>query len=109
MENEVLKTVLKNMFEYHCFDICTIDKLLKMTGCIPDKNTYSKMSALHCIKYSDMSDELRKWLYRETIKMFTPNGFDLRVIDAVFETDSNLKIIDITDQPKKSFLQRLLN
>jgi len=109
VQNEILKTAIKKLFDGGNFDICTIRELLKMTGCIPDAEIYNKMSALHCVNYSSMSKELRDWLYRETLNMFAPNGFDKSLIDAVFDNDSNVQIIRLDETPKKNFWQKLLN
>jgi len=109
VQNEVLKTAIKKMFNDRHFDICTIGDLLKMTGSIPNPDTFNKMNALHCVNYSDMSKELRDWLYRETLNMFAPNGFDKSLIDAVFDNDSNVQIIRLDETPKRNFWQKLLN
>lgn len=85
LEKEVLKTALRKMFKDGHFSICTIDKCLKLSNTIADKKIYESMSALHCVKYSDMSEDLRKWLFENTLLMFNGNGFDLSVFD-IMET-----------------------
>jgi hypothetical protein len=58
----VAKTALKKMMEQGYFCICTIDKVLKITGGIPGPRDYQMLSALHCIHYKDMPPALLKEL-----------------------------------------------
>ena len=88
LEKEVLKTALRKMFKDGHFSICTIDKCLKLSNTIADKKIYESMSALHCVNYSDMSEDLRKWLFENTLLMFNGNDFDLSVFD-IMETQKS--------------------
>ena len=58
----VAKTALKKMMEQGYFCVCTIDKVLKITGGIPDPRDYQMLNALHCIHYKDMPPTLLKEL-----------------------------------------------
>jgi disulfide oxidoreductase YuzD len=112
IKQQAIKTALKQMFSNQSFSICTIDDLIKLTNVVPDAKVYRIMHTQHCIKYSEMPKELREWLYLESVKMFAGEGFDLSIIDAVFDRDSNVKIIrlDSPEQTKKqNFIQRLLS
>ena len=83
------KTTLKNMFDgKRYFDICTVDKLLKLTGCIPNAKDYQALSALHCVHWMDMEPELRQMVMLKTLQMFEHSGFDMKVIENVFLNES---------------------
>lgn len=78
-----IKTALKDMFSSKSFSICTIDKCLKIANAMCDKETYQTMSALHCIDYADMDEELREWLIITSVTLFKQEGFDLSIIDTI--------------------------
>ena len=113
LEKEVIKTALKKMFKENYFSICTIDKCLKISNTIPDKSVYSNMNALHCVSYSEMSEELRKWLFENVILMFNNNGFDLSIFDVMpmkseKDTDVEVYVVSEKQELKKSKIQKLL-
>ena len=84
-------TALQNMFESSgFFSICTIDKVLKLTGCIPDQKDYQALSLLHCVSWRDMDAEMRNMVMLKTMQMFESPGFDMRLINAAFEKDTFL-------------------
>lgn len=61
---EIIRAVMTKMFEQGHFSICEINNLLKMTGGVPDRNTYNALNALHCVNFKDMSPMLRVELPR---------------------------------------------
>ncbi len=79
----VAQTALKEMFKGDHFSICTIDTLLKLTGCIPNEQNYNRLSALHCIHWKDMDKDIRQWCFNTTIDLFDNTGFDLEMINGV--------------------------
>lgn len=93
----VVKIALKKMFKDGHFDICTIDKCLRISGGIKNLETYNIMSALHCIDYGDMEEDMRQWLVAASIDMVTSRGFDLSVFDVL----TNESIINIDDYQSK--------
>ena len=60
----VAKTALNKMFSSGHFCICTLDKILKLSGGCQSRPDYEMLAALHCVNYSDMPKELLKefWL-----------------------------------------------
>ena len=77
-------TVLKQMFAGGHFSICTVDKVIQITGCIPpDPKDYQALSALHCVDWADMSQDLRNQVMLKTLQIFEQPGFDLELIDKV--------------------------
>ncbi len=56
------KAAVKKMMRDGYVSICTIDKILEMSGGIPDSKDYNILRALHCVHFSDMEPELRRGL-----------------------------------------------
>ena len=84
-------TALKNMFEEKkYFDICTVDAVLKLTGCIPDKKDYQALRALHCVDWVDMDADLRNTVMLKTMQMFETPGFDTELLDGAIKTNTLL-------------------
>ena len=113
LEKEVIKTALKKMFKESHFSICTIDKCLKISNTIPDKSIYNNMSALHCVYYSEMSEDLRKWLFENVILLFNNNGFDFSIFDVMpmkeeKNNESDVYVVSEIRELKKSKIQKLL-
>lgn len=103
-----VNTSLKQMFASHCFSICTITELINMTGVIPDPGVMAIMRTQHCVHFANMPQELRDYLYKHSVLMFAANpGFDLRIIDAVYETRDNVKVLE-AEPKQKGILQKLL-
>ena len=87
---------MKKMFKGSYFSICDVDKCLKITGSIPDQRDYDTLSALHCVNWSEMSRDLREIVLEKTIAMISNDGFDLSVLDLMFNEQKN-----VFDLPKK--------
>lgn len=49
---------LDKMIREGYVNICTIDKILRMTGGIPSRRDYEILSMLHCINFRDIQPEL---------------------------------------------------
>lgn len=112
-KEETVKVALKKLFkEDGHFSICAIDNLLKVTGTIPDPETYKMLNAVHCVNYRDMSGEYRGWLFKTVMTMFVDNGFPVEIIDRMVINDAG-RIIDITPKAQKpvkqSIFKRLLS
>lgn len=56
------RAALKKMLSDGYFSICTVDKILKMTGGVPNREDYDVLSTLHCVHYMDMEPELLRGL-----------------------------------------------
>lgn len=57
-----VNVALKNMFSRGYFDICTINKILKLTNVVPRSEDYDLLNALHCCDFKDMPPELLQGL-----------------------------------------------
>jgi len=64
--NEIQKMACQAALEkmirdgYVC--ICTIDKILKITGGIPDRKDYEVLHVLHCVHFREMPKDLLRGL-----------------------------------------------
>jgi hypothetical protein len=85
-----LKLALKRMFSQSYFDICTIDKCLKLTGSIPSADIYKVMNTVHCVHYADMDAQFRQWLFEQSILMFQNNGFDFNKFEVLEKNNAQL-------------------
>lgn len=79
-ERLTVEAALKKMFEGSHFSICTIDICLKITGCIPETRAYNALHALHCVHFSDMTQELRDMVFMQTMALFNNTGFNTEAI-----------------------------
>lgn len=79
-------TALKSMFDGNHYNICAVDKCLKLTGCIPNKKDYLALSALHCVDFSDMDKDLRNMVLMKTMQLFEEPGFDTELLSHAIET-----------------------
>jgi len=52
------KAALKKMIGDGYVNICVIDSILKVTGGIPRSEDYRVLHLLHCVKFTDMPNEL---------------------------------------------------
>lgn len=55
----VVQTAVTKLFENKWFDICTLDKLLRVIGAREGGQAYDMLHSLHCIHYDKMPPELR--------------------------------------------------
>lgn len=55
----MVQTAVASLFEKNWFDICTLDKLLKIIGARESGEAYKMLHALHCVHYDKMPPELR--------------------------------------------------
>lgn len=89
------KAALKAMLRSDYFSICAVDKVLKISGCIPNGKDYAALSALHCIHWRDMEPALREMVVLKVAQMFENPGLDVGVIDNAF---SRHKLLLSTDR-----------
>jgi len=62
IERAAVIAALRKMVGDGSFNICVIDKIIKVIGNVPDVRAYSVLSLLHCVNFRDMSEELRREL-----------------------------------------------
>ena len=72
---------LRDMFKSSHFSICTIDKCIKILGIIPPQSDRDTLSALHCIRWSEMMPQFRERVMEKVLALMTHEGFDLSRID----------------------------
>lgn len=100
-EKEAVITALKKMFRGSHFNICCFDKCTEIAGAIPSGRNYRALQALHCVDWGDMSPALRGGVYHAVIETFQQEGFDLPLLDMVFNEGS--KVFELKKPPKKRF------
>lgn len=80
-KEEVTRVVLKKLFTQQHFSICVLDEMAKLHNLLIPTETYNLLRPLHCIQYSDMSKELRGWVFESMLDIFEYKGFELSKID----------------------------
>lgn len=95
-QREAAITALKLMFEGRYFNISTVDKCIKISGCVPpDRKDYQALNALHCVDFADMSANLRQMTLAKTMQIFETPKFDTEVIGALFnDNKTNTKLLN---------------
>ena len=78
-------TSLKRMFAGKHFSICTVKESMSLTGCHANPDDLKALSLLHCVNFDEMDEELRQMVFMKTMQIFQNTGYDLEVIDAVFD------------------------
>jgi hypothetical protein len=81
----VVETTLKKLLDARHFSICELDKILEIIGSRQSGEAYKLLSALHCINYSDMNQELRDripLLVNECLRQQTKTS---EIVDAVLK------------------------
>ena len=85
------ETALRRMFRSDGFlDICTVDKLIKVTGCVPPASEYQAVSLLHCVSWKEMSQEVRAEAARRIVGWFALPAFDPWPVEQSTTTASRL-------------------
>ena len=62
IQKMAITAALEKMVADGYVSICTIDKILKMTGGVPNRKDYEVLHMLHCVSFKDMSPELLRGL-----------------------------------------------
>ena len=103
----VIRTALRNMFNKGYINVSTIDECLKLSGITPLGETRSQLRALHCVEFKDMDRQLAEAVPGMVAELF--EGITLS-IDEIFDkpqaTDTHS--VDITPVPKGNAFLRLI-
>lgn len=81
---------LEKMVKDGYVSICTIDKILTMSGGIPNRRDYEILSTLHCVSFRDMQPELLRGLPVIIMRVLNSEGLEFNLGLACKE-----KMIDI--------------
>jgi len=83
-QEETVRIALKKMFKDGHFNICTIDKCIRISGIHVPKEEYDCWSALHCVDYKKMEVNFQKELFESVIFRFAQIPvFDFEKLDKV--------------------------
>lgn len=94
------------------FSICTLDELIKLLQVTPDAKDYRALHLLHCVKWRDMSPELRQEAQEAIMRIVSADQDPVVARLKLFEESLNPtpkkpgEEIVIFNSP--SFVQRLL-
>jgi hypothetical protein len=103
-EKEVVITGMKHMFQGTHFSICDLDKLIKITGGIPNAKDYNALSALHCVSWAAMSPELRETVMEKAVALLSSEGFNIDELELHFNDEQ--KVFEMPQ--KKGLFKRLV-
>jgi len=86
------KLSLKVLFSDNHFSICRLKDLLDLNEITPDSELLLILQALHCVPYSDMDSEFKKWLFDNVLLLFgtysSVLGFDFqKIMDVVSQSE----------------------
>ena len=62
LQTMAAETAMKDMIQRGRIDICSIRKILEMTGGIPPKEDMQVLELLHCIDFKELQPELLRGL-----------------------------------------------
>jgi len=83
-EKQAVVLALRRMFTDSYFNICTVDACVKVVGCIPPRDMYNALSAIHCAKWADMTPEFRDEVKRNVILVLSEPTIDLSMLDGFY-------------------------
>ena len=101
-QREAVIIALRHMFEKGWLDICAIDQCLKIAGSIPRAKDYEALRVLHCVDWGEMNPDFRREVYSRILNLFKNEGFDLSVLDMIFNEKSN--VFELKREKKRSWL-----
>ncbi len=98
MDDDVFKkqtviTSLKHMFKGSHFDICNIDKCLKVLNIDPPDSEILPLRSIHCVHWSEMEPKFKQEVFIRTLRLFIHQGFDLEQVDIIGILPNNGKTI----------------
>src|SRR4051812_34077409 len=82
IKTQIAKVALNKLFKQSHFSICTVRDICAMLHVFPDSEVIAMMQPLHCINYSDMSREIREWLFRTCLSLMNGERFNVEIIGA---------------------------
>lgn len=62
LQKMAAETAMRNMIGNGRIDICSIRKILEMTGGIPPKEDMQVLELLHCVNFTELQPELLRGL-----------------------------------------------
>ena len=68
---QAAQVLSKQIVENRYFDICSLDKLSKLTKIYPPSEVRSVLDAVHCVDYADMPPDLREFVKTVVYAVYT--------------------------------------
>lgn len=103
----VIRTALRNMFNKGYVNVSTIDECLKLASITPLGETNGQLRALHCVHFKDMDRLLAEAVPSMVAELF--EGITLSV-DELFDKPqvNEARTVDINPAPKGNAFLRLI-
>ena len=80
-EKDVVTIALRELFNGSSFSICDVRDIGKMIGSNPRKHPgYKFLNALHCVNYSDMTDDVRNALPQKVMECLRPDSLNFEAM-----------------------------
>jgi len=73
-EAQTIVLALQKMFDDGYFDICVVDKCLKLARSVPPAADYNVLCALHCVHWNKMESGFRTEVMKRTLALFAHEG-----------------------------------
>lgn len=96
---DIVKTALAEMSRKGYFDICTVDKVLRLTGGVPDGDDYRALSLLHCVSFKDFPQRLRLEFPMLLKRVLESPGMEIEVKFAAVSRPSDIFHMLIDGKP----------
>ncbi len=80
-ETDVVKVALKELINNRMLSICSVDKIGKLIGSNPKKHPkYKFLSALHCVHYANMTQEVRDQIPQRVMECLRPDSMNFEAM-----------------------------
>ena len=76
IQKMAVNAAIEKMLKDGYLSICTIDKILKMTGGVPDKKDYEILHMLHCVSFKEMQPDLLRGLPGIMQRVLSADGIE---------------------------------
>lgn len=78
-----VQAALRKLTEQSYFDICAIDKIVKLLDVKPDADAYAILNTLHCVDYNKMPAELLAALPDVIMKVLKSPTMDISRVNII--------------------------
>lgn len=73
IKGQVTLSAMKHMFESSHFSVCKVDELAKQNDIVFEQEHKDLFNTLHCVNFSEMTQETREYLFALLIDYFRAN------------------------------------
>jgi hypothetical protein len=105
-KKEAIALAVSKLFNSKHFSVCDVENIAKLSKNVIDKEKHDIMHTIHCVNYSEMTQEFRKWLF-ETVLYFASND-DITFNASDFNMKQAGEFISPQDKKKPTINSMLL-